>query len=193
MVLFFKIIRKIKIYLKSLSVKYKLFELKTMYKKRFKYGGNLYFDKFFNIVFDNSFSSIVLGDNIQFRKYCNIVSSLNGKLSIGNRVFFNNSCSINCLYEITIGDDCQFGEGVKLYDHNHDFKNIHLKINEQGFTKGSINIGRNCWIGSNVVILKNVTIGDNVVIGAGCIIYNSVSENSIIINNQLLVNKYLSN
>ncbi len=41
------------------------------------------------------------------------------QLIIGDNVFMNNYCSINCLDEIEIGENTLFGEGVKLYDHNH--------------------------------------------------------------------------
>ena len=41
---------------------------------------------------------------------------------------------------------------------------------KQGYSKGPIKIGSDCWIGSNVTILKGVNIGDNVIIGAGSII-----------------------
>ena len=88
--------------------------------------------------------------------------------------------------EIFIGDNTQFGESVKIYDHNHQYRNLNLSIKQQGYAKGKVIIGNNCWIGSNVVILKDVEIGDNVVIGAGCVIYKSIPSNSLVINNQNL-------
>ena len=84
-----------------------------------------------------------------------------GQLTIGKKCFFNHGCSINCMYKIIIGDDCIFGENVKIYDHNHNYKNNTL-IREQGFSTNEVIIGNNCWIGSNVTILKNVHIGNNV-------------------------------
>ncbi len=107
-----------------------------------------------------------------------------GKLHIGNDCFLNNQCSINCLGAITIGNDCQFGENVYLYDHNHKHSDADKLISGQGYNTGSIRIGNNCWIGSNVVILKDVTIGDNVVIGAGCVVHRSIASGTIVINMQ---------
>ena len=89
--------------------------------------------------------------------------------------------------EISIGDNTQFGESVKIYDHNHQYRNLNLLINQQGYVKGKVIIGSNCWIGSNVVVLKDVEIGDNVVIGAGCVIYKSIPANSLVTNNQNLI------
>ena len=110
-------------------------------------------------------------------------------IAIGKNCFFNNNCSINCLGNIEIGDDNQFGESVLIYDHNHQFKDKSVLISDQGYTIGPIKIGNNCWIGSHVVILKDVTIGDNVVIGAGCVIHKSVADNSVIKNNQDILTK----
>ena len=84
-------------------------------------------------------------------------------------MFFNNYCSVCAQNEICIGDGTIFGENVKIYDHNHVYKDPSVLIKHQGYTSAPIHIGKHCWIGSNVTILKGVTIGDNCVIGAGCV------------------------
>lgn len=127
---------------------------------------------------------VTLGEKIYLRNYVRIQIE-NGRLDIGNNTFFNNFCSINCLDKITIGNDCLFGENVKIYDHNHVFKDFNIPIKNQGYKTSPINIGNNCWIGSNVIILKGVIIGDNVVIGANCIIKENIESNSIIENKTL--------
>jgi acetyltransferase-like isoleucine patch superfamily enzyme len=101
-------------------------------------------------------------------------------MTIGKDNFFNNNCSLNCLGRITIGDNNLFGESVKLYDHNHIFNQKDILVVNQGFKRGEIKIGNNCWIGSNCTILNNVTIGDNVVVGANCLIHTSIPSNTIV-------------
>ncbi|EJL67640.1 acyltransferase [Chryseobacterium populi] len=141
---------------------------------------------------NNEFGNVSIGENVLFRKYCNILIFPNADLSIGKGVFFNNYCSINCLDKIKIGDDTIFGEGVRLYDHNHLIeKGETLFVEKEKYTKNPIIIGKNCWIGSNAVILKGVTIGDNSIIGAGCIIHKSVPSNTILKNNQNLISQSL--
>lgn len=120
--------------------------------------------------------------NVQFRRRFNVAIENNGRLIIGNNTFFNNDCSINVMNELTIGNNCLFGENVKIYDHNHIFKNENQLIRSQGYKSDKIRIGNNCWICSNVIILKGVTIGDNCVIGAGCIIKEDVDNNCIVQN-----------
>lgn len=129
--------------------------------------------------------NLVLGRNTNFRNYIHIIVQNNAELIIGDRVFLNNFCSINCLEKIEIGDNTLFGENVKLYDHNHQYHNSpNFEISHSEFSTAPIKIGKNCWLGSNVVVLKGVTIGDNCIIGAGCVVYKDVPTNSTIINKQ---------
>jgi acetyltransferase-like isoleucine patch superfamily enzyme len=120
---------------------------------------------------------------VSCRRFCNFLVRSGASLTIHKDVFFNNYCSINCLFSIEIGENTIFGEGVKLYDHNHRYEytaDRQLKVGRDDYSTGAITIGRNCWIGSNVTILKNVEIGDNVIIGANNLIYQSILANSIV-------------
>ena len=112
---------------------------------------------------------------------------ISSRVMIGRNVFFNHDCSITCSgSSVTIGDGTIFGENVKIYDHNHRYKDTTIPIKEQGYTSAPVTIGKHCWIASNVVILKGVTIGDNSVIGAGCIIHKDVPEGKVVVNKQSL-------
>lgn len=136
----------------------------------------------------NEYGQIVIGEKFYMKENGYILVFPEAKISIGKRVFFNNYCSINCLEKIEIGDDTMFGEGVKLYDHNHLISHDSgISISKAEFSKAPIIIGKNCWIASNVIILKGVTIGDNSIIGAGCVIHKSVPPNSIVKNSQNLI------
>lgn len=131
------------------------------------------------------YGDISIGEGFSLRDYCNILVYPKAKLTIGKRVFFNNFCSVNCLESIEIGDDTLFGEGVKLYDHNHlIIKNTNISVSKDQFSTAPIIIGKNCWLGSNVIVLKGVTIGDNCIVGANCIIHKSIPDNTIVKNNQ---------
>ena len=134
--------------------------------------------------------SINISYKVSFRKRVNI--NINGgRLKIGDGVFINNNCSINCQKLIEIGENTLIGENVKIYDHNHRYKDKKINIREQGFNIKEIYIGKNCWIGSNVTILKGVTIGDNVVIGANVLVHKSIPDNSIVrLNTNTIVEKY---
>lgn len=120
---------------------------------------------------------------------CHIIIEHLGSLRIGNKCFFNHDCSINCLSEIEIGNDCIFGENVRMYDHNHKFNLEDGLFRNQPYTTGKIEIGNNCWFGSNVTILEGVAIGDNVVIGAGTVVVSSVPEKTLLIDKSNIVRR----
>ena len=130
--------------------------------------------------------AFVMPYNSSYRAGFHIIIEEIGKVKIGKHCFFNNYCTLASRASITIGDGTLFGENVKVYDHNHCYKDTSIPIKDQGYTAVPITIGKHCWIGSNVIILKGVTIGDNCVIGAGCIIYKDVPNNSVVINQQNL-------
>ncbi|KMQ63672.1 exopolysaccharide biosynthesis protein [Chryseobacterium sp. BLS98] len=137
---------------------------------------------------EGEFGNIIIGETFFVRDYCRISVLPGATLNIGKGVFFNNYSSINCLNSITIGDNSIFGEGVKIYDHNHKYGFIpDFSVHKNDYTKAPVIIGKNCWIGSNTVILKGVEIGDNCIIGAGCVIHKSVPANTIIKNSQNLI------
>jgi acetyltransferase-like isoleucine patch superfamily enzyme len=112
-----------------------------------------------------------------------------GKIEIGNNVFFNLGGSLSCLDAITIGNNVMFGENVKIYDHNHEYKNKDVLFCDQGYSIAPVSIGNNCWIGTNVVILKGITIGDNVVVGANVVVIKSIESNQVVFADQKLMNK----
>ena len=146
-----------------------------------RYSKSVKFGNFCNFSFYPK-SKVFLEDNINLRNYCNILVGNDAILNISSNVFMNNYCSINCLDKIEIGENTLLGEGVKLYDHNHQYSP--QKVEHQKFNTAPIKIGKNCWLGSNVIILKGVTIGDNVILGAGCVVHKDIPSNSIIINKQ---------
>ncbi|NMM97696.1 glycosyltransferase [Bifidobacterium olomucense] len=103
-----------------------------------------------------------------------------GRIVIGDDVFFNNGCALHAMREIRIGAGTVFGENVLVYDHNHRFSEPQMSFKDQGYSIDPVRIGRHCWIGSNATILKGVTIGDNCVVGAGCVIDHSIPSGSLV-------------
>lgn len=125
---------------------------------------------------------IDIGYNIELSPSVDIQVHGDGSLSIGDRVYMNRGCMVSCHGQVSIGEGCMFGPGVKIFDNNHRFESrcgvtTDLKI-------GTVTVGRNCWLASDVILLKGAQIGDNCVIGAGCIINSIVPPNSIVRNVQ---------
>lgn len=132
-------------------------------------------------------------EKFHFRKGFSVFIEENGILKIGKNVFFNNYCSITARQKISIGNNCIFGENVKLYDHNHKYKDKTKLICKQGFVSEEIVIEDDCWIGSNVTILKGVHIGKHSVVGTGVVVYKDLPTNSIIICKQNTIIDLINN
>ena len=120
-----------------------------------------------------------VGKNVHFRKGFIINISKNGYVEIGDGTFFNNYCSINCHDQIIIGRNNLFGEGVRIYDHNHIFNKKYIDM-EKSFKCCPIVIGDNNWFGSNVIILSKAKVGNDNVVGAGVILNQRYDSGSVI-------------
>ena len=104
---------------------------------------------------------------------------LNGKkISIGEDFYSNYNCTLIDTSEIEINNSTMFGPNVTLNTitikkENEEYKIKHLPIK----------IGNNVWIGGNVNIIGGIKIGNNSVIGAGCFVNKDISENCVVIGN----------
>ena len=61
------------------------------------------------------------GAGTTFRSGFHLMIEGQGQVRIGDHCFFNHDCSINCLDQVEIGAGTIFGEGVRIYDHDHRF------------------------------------------------------------------------
>ncbi|WP_322971837.1 acyltransferase [Faecalibacter sp. LW9] len=152
------------------------FTASSKIKSDFKIGYNNTLDISPNTTFNIGKNVIINHDNF-------ITTKGKSKFSIGDNTYITRA-TISCLGEIEIGENCILGEGMKLFDHNHQYTKEPFSVSKTEFNIGKIKMGNNVWTGANVTILKDVTIGDNVIIGAGCVIHKDVPANSIIVNKQ---------
>ena len=112
------------------------------------------------------------GSKIQVRK--------NARIDIGNNVFLNNNCRVVARQCIEIGNDVEFGPGVLVYDHDHDFR-AEGGISARKYKSSPVIIVNNVLIGANTVILRGTKIGDNCVIAAGSVVKGEYPSNVIVI------------
>jgi len=106
------------------------------------------------------------------------------EIQIGNDVSLNLDCHIACINKITIGNGVLIGSKVFITDHFHGSNNV-TELNKMPnerilFSKGTVIIEDDVWIGEGVAIMPNVTIGKNCVVGANSVVTKSFPPNSII-------------
>jgi acetyltransferase-like isoleucine patch superfamily enzyme len=123
--------------------------------------------------------SMSLGKNICIARNSSLVVTNSGKLTIGDKVFMNQNCMISAKSKISIGDHCNFGPNVCVFDNDHRYDAVN-GVSASDYSIGEIHIGSGTWVASNVVILRNTTIGKNCVIGAGCVIKGTIPDNTLV-------------
>lgn len=116
-------------------------------------------------------SSLQLGRFLMTAGPFYIKCTKNARCKIGEKVFINHNCSITCVEEITIDDNCNIANNVVIVDHDHRFGNYGV---EEGLESTPVNIGKNVWIGANSVVLRGVCIGDGAIIAAGAVVNHDV-------------------
>ncbi len=92
--------------------------LRIVKRNQFVLKGKIKADRFFRIELARNSTLFINGD-IHLQSHVFIAVRKNAQLTIGDSCFFNRFCSIVCRDKIRIGDNCMFGESVKVYDHDH--------------------------------------------------------------------------
>lgn len=127
----------------------------------------------------NGSGSISLGECVEIRENVILNVSNGGHIVIGDYVFINDGCCINSRKRITIGNNTMLGQGVKVYDHDHDYLSTSMRSK---FKEDPVEIGANSWICSNVIVLKGVCVGLKSVIAAGTLLKSNVPSNVLVYN-----------
>jgi acetyltransferase-like isoleucine patch superfamily enzyme len=92
---------------------------------------------------------------------------------------------------VNIGSYCSIGPGVRIIsggEHNYRLITsfplksylISSESETNTFSKGTVEIGNDVWIGANAIIMSGVTIGDGVVIGAGSVFTKDIPPYAIV-------------
>lgn len=144
-------------------------------------------------VFDFSTrAKVTFGYKITTRRNTQIAVRNDGILLIGDNTFFNSNCIITCHKYIEIGENCKFGPGCMLFDHDHNTSNQNTIIEKNNFINDKIVIGEGCWFGAGCIILKGTIIEPHCVFGAGTIIKGNYKSNSIVIQKRNTTIKQLN-
>lgn len=100
------------------------------------------------------------------------------QIVIGDRVSINYDVHIAAINRIVIGEDTLIASKVFITDHFHgDTRPETLQVPPSKrilISKGSVEIGKNVWIGEGTAIMPGVVIGDNCIIGANSVVTNDI-------------------
>jgi len=113
------------------------------------------------------------------------------KVKIGKNCNFGDYIHLTCINEISIGDNILTGRWVTITDNAHgrsaDIIEDVPPIQRKLYSKGSVIIENNVWIGDKVTILPGVKIGENSIIAANAVVSKDVPAYSIAVGNPIQI------
>lgn len=130
-----------------------------------------------------------IGNNVRIVGPCRIeaIVTHNGEIftphiRIGNNANIEAKSHIGAIDSIIIEDNVLMGSNILITDHAHgDICDILMPpIKRPLYSKGSIKIEHDCWLGENCVILSGVTLGHHSIVGAGAIVTKSCPPYSVL-------------
>ena len=170
MIIISKLFRKLRSFLT-------IFKFKMIYGSKFQCSWSAMLTPSLTVRI-NERGGVKIGRKCSFREHV-CINITDGSIVIEEGCFFNDFVCLNARESITIGPYSIFGQGVKIYDHDHDFRSTNVHDN---FRCKPVTINENVWVGSNAVILRGATIGRNSVIGANSIFKNKLDEYTLYYN-----------
>jgi acetyltransferase-like isoleucine patch superfamily enzyme len=102
-----------------------------------------------------------------------------GFVRIGDRVVFGGSNTVNVYLDVDIGPDCIFADWIYVSDFDHRYRDLDVRIQDQGIVKSPVRIGPDCWVGEKVSILRGTSIGEGSVIGAQTVVRGDIPPYSV--------------
>lgn len=104
-------------------------------------------------------------------------------IKIGENCNIGQYNHISAINNITIGNNVLTGRYVYISDNSHGKSEVSEQnippIRRQLYSKGSVIIGHNVWIGENVCVLAGVRIGNGAIIGANAVVTHDVPPHSV--------------
>lgn len=109
-------------------------------------------------------SHVYNGGHIEIAKDVRYSFAVSGKVNI----------SVSKDTSLHIGEGTIFACNICIRTANHDL------MDRKKYVKGSVQIGKNCWLGHGAVILPGVCLGDNVTVGANSVVTKSFPSDVVI-------------
>lgn len=144
-----------------------------------------------------------LSGEISTKKGSSINNSIiRGKINIGHFTSINGPGTL--IYakhnEITIGNYCSIAHNVSIMEFFHNVNTLSTSFMQKKFdgrsskydtwSKGSINIGSDVWIGTNCTILSGISIGNGCIVGSNSVVNKDLPDFAIAVGNPAKVIKY---
>ncbi len=101
------------------------------------------------------------------------------RVRIGKDSSLNQGVIIDGYGGVNIGSGVRIAAYTTINTADHEYKDSTMRIMDQGYVCGAVNIGDDVWIGSHVCINKGVKVGTGSVIGSGSVVTKDVPPYSV--------------
>jgi len=119
------------------------------------------------------------------------------EILIGNNTNIGDDCHITAINKIIIGNNVLMGKKITITDNGHGDTTYEAfqvaPIDRPLYSKGTVIIEDNVWIGDKATILPNVKIGKNAIVGANALVAKDVPANCIVGGVPAIIIKLISN
>ncbi|HTB53346.1 MAG TPA: acyltransferase [Ferruginibacter sp.] len=137
-------------------------------------------------------TNISIGNNCCIRGTIMIYKATS-KVIIGDNVYIGPGTLIECVDEVTIGNDVMISLNCNIIDTNsHSLHSADRKNDTIDWQKGlayknwdvvetkKITIGNSCWIGLRSIIMKGVFLSEGTIVASGSVVTKSTEPYTII-------------
>lgn len=123
-----------------------------------------------------------------------VVEAATSRIEIGNNVFIGGGALIDCLDQITIGNDVLISYQVIIMDSDNHSLRASERIGDlkrwrdqeydwSRVNRAPIEIHSKTWIGARAIITKGVVIGEGAVVATGAVVTKDVPPYTIVAGN----------
>lgn len=106
-----------------------------------------------------------------------------GRLVVGKDCEIGNSCSIS---RGTLNDTI-VKNGVKIDDNAYLAHNVLVKENSYIMSgvrlNGSVEVGKDCWIGTNAMVREGCIVSNNTTVGMGSVVVKNIPSSAVVFGN----------
>lgn len=137
------------------------------------------------------------GERLKLRTFdCWEGSTYTPEITIGNNVNIETDCHISAINKVSIGDNVLIASFVYISDHSHGDVNamdgwMDAPLRRPLFSKGSVVIEDDVWLGEKVTVMPGVHIGRGAVIGANSVVTKDIPAYAIAVGSPARVIKML--
>ena len=99
---------------------------------------------------------------------------------VGDNVCIGWGAIIDCLGQVTIGDNVFFGHQVKVLTGTHDYTKFGQDRQLNGIYNKPVTIEEGAWICTGAIICPGVTVGKHAVVAAGSVVIKDVAPYTLV-------------